>query len=358
VTHGRIAGLDLIRGIAIAFVLVRHAWPDAGGIAGIVGVVVFFTLSGYLITGLLTADISRYGRVRYGRFYRNRALRLFPPMLLLLVVVAAVMLTWNPLGDGDLEGVARVFFTGITYTGNLPYDHGTAAIGHLWTLATEEQFYLVWPILLTLGIRWRRVGILVAGSAMAIMLILTATVFVAAPDVYRIYPFPSSWAIAMVIGAAAKLWEGSLRQLIRATPIARHIAGWAALFALLALTFVREDIDEAWTYYTIGPAVALVTVVLIYIWSAWRDLPSRALAPLLWLGTISYAAYLWNYPIVTWMVWEPAPWLAPIASIVLTILAATVSWWLVEKPVQRWRRRMEGKTAATTVSEHTSSLIA
>jgi peptidoglycan/LPS O-acetylase OafA/YrhL len=358
VTHGRIAGLDLIRGIAIAFVLIRHAWPESGGIAGIVGVVAFFTLSGYLITGLLTADISKYGRVRYGRFYRNRALRLFPPMLTLLVVVAAVMLTWNPLGDGDLEGVARVFFTGITYTGNLPYDHGTAAIGHLWTLATEEQFYLVWPILLTLGIRWKRVGALVAGSAVAIMLVLTATVFVAEPDVYRIYPFPSSWAIAMLIGAAAKLWEGNLRRLIPATPVARHIAGWGAFTALIALTFVREDIDEAWTYYTVGPAVALVTVVLIYVWSAWRDLPTKALAPLLWLGTISYAAYLWNYPIVTWMVWDPAPAWAPVASIVLTILAATLSWWIVEKPVQLWRRQLDAKAAAKAVPDRAATLPA
>lgn len=342
--HGRIAGLDLVRGLAIALVLVRHAWPEVIGSGGIVGVVAFFALSGYLITGLLTNDIRRYGRVRYGRFYRNRAIRLFPPLLAMLAGVVVAMTFWDPLGDK--AGLWRAVLTAVTYTGNLPYDHGTAAVGHLWTLATEEQFYIVWPILLTFAIRWKKIGLVVAGSAVAIVIALLATIWVSIPEVGRIYPLPSSWAIAMVIGAAAKLWEPELRALFPASAASRASLGWVAAAALVAISFVPEDKAAPWSYFVLGPSVAVVAVVLIYSWSEWRSLPSRHLRPLLALGTVSYAAYLWNYPIVTWMGERPLPWFSAIGSIILTIAAATLSWWVIELPSQRWRARLDRNAAA------------
>ncbi len=338
-SHTRVVGLDLIRGLSIALVLVRHAWPEAIGSGGIVGVVAFFALSGYLITGVLVKDIQRDGRVHYGRFYRNRALRLFPPLLAVLVGIAVVTLAWDPLGDRD--GVWRAMFVGLSYTGNLPYDHGTAAVGHLWTLATEEQFYIVWPLLLTFAIRWKKVGLMVTAGALAILIALSISIWVTTPEVERIYALPSSWAIAMVIGAAAKLWEGKLRELLPGAGRGRTALGWAAVGALVAASLTPEDHGAAWSYFLLGPAAAVVSVVLIYVWSDWVELPSRALRPLLALGQVSYAAYLWNYPIVVWMGEHPLPWYAAIGSIVLTIAAATASWWLIEVPVQRLRRHLD-----------------
>ena len=96
IRDGRIAGLDLIRGLAIALVLLRHAWPSTFAGGGIVGVVMFFALSGYLITGLLLSDIRRLGRVRYVRFYRNRALRLVPALVLMLGALDVVTLDLDP----------------------------------------------------------------------------------------------------------------------------------------------------------------------------------------------------------------------------------------------------------------------
>ncbi|GAA2044684.1 hypothetical protein GCM10009819_34670 [Agromyces tropicus] len=339
----RIAGLDLVRGVAIALVLVRHAWPAEFGSAGIAGVVAFFALSGYLITGILLHDLRRHGRVRYGRFYRNRALRLLPPLLLLLAGIVVAMLVWDPLGDR--RGLWRMLFTGLTYTGNLPYNHGSATVGHLWTLATEEQFYLLWPVLLAIALRWNRVGTMVAAASTTILVGLAATMWLKAPGIYEIYPLPTSWAIAIVIGAAARIWEPALRRLLPERPAPRAAIGTTAVAALLALALVPEDKSAPWVYLALGPSIAAVTVVLVLVWSDWVELPTPVLRPLLALGTVSYAAYLWNWPIVMWLGGHPMSWQTSLASIALTIGAATASWWLLERPVQRWRARRDARRA-------------
>jgi peptidoglycan/LPS O-acetylase OafA/YrhL len=341
--HGRIAGLDLLRGLAIALVLLRHAWPGTFGSAGIVGVVAFFALSGYLITGILLTDIVERGRVDLVRFYRNRALRLFPPLLLLLAVIAVVTLVADPLDQRD--GLARALVIGITYTGNLPIDLGNSTIDHLWTLATEEQFYLAWPLLLTLAVPRRRAGLMVLAVAAALLLVLTITIIGAGPDIEAIYRYPASWSLALVIGAAARIWTHRVAAWLPTGRAARSVLGSLAVAVLCGLAFLPGGKSEAASYLLLGPSIAVVTVVLIHVWSDWRDLPTAALRPLLALGTISYATYLWNYPIVLWLGaaiggTDLAEW-RPVAGIVVTIVAATLSWWLVEAPSRRWRRRWD-----------------
>ncbi|WIB64145.1 acyltransferase [Curtobacterium sp. MCBD17_040] len=170
VVRSRVQGWDVLRGVAVGLVLLRHAWPSIFGGAGIVGVVMFFTLSGYLITGILWRDLERFGRIRYGHFYRNRAIRLVPSLIVVTVAVGTVAALFNLLDDrGSLVRTAAV---AITYTADLPFDHGSAAIEHLWTLATEEQFYLVWPVLLVVAFRLQRVRTMLIVSAGAIYLVL------------------------------------------------------------------------------------------------------------------------------------------------------------------------------------------
>lgn len=143
---GRLVGLDLLRGVAVALVLLRHALPEAAPGAGVVGVVMFFALSGHLITGVLVADRERGGRIRLARFYRRRATRLLPALVVVLAAVVVVTLVADPLGDR--AELPRTVLVALTWTANLPFDQGSDAIFHLWTLATEEQFYLLWPALL------------------------------------------------------------------------------------------------------------------------------------------------------------------------------------------------------------------
>lgn len=325
----------MLRGVAIALVLLRHAWPDVFGSAGIVGVVVFFALSGYLITGILLKDINSSGRVRYGSFYRNRAIRLLPALLLFLAVFAVLTIVWDPLGQR--ETVWQAVVIGVTYTANLPIPQGSSAIGHLWTLATEEQFYLIWPLILTFAIRRGRAlqAILIASAV--ILVLLAASLYVSRDDVGRIYGLPTSWALAMVIGSAARIWKTRIATSLPRSASRRGALGGVAMGALLALSFIPDGKESPLSYFLLGPAVALLALVLVFVWSDWAEPPTRLLLPLLHLGTISYALYLWNYPIAVWLHASYSDWWVPAATIAFSIAAATVSWFAVEKPAQRLR---------------------
>ncbi len=335
----RIEGLDALRGLAVALVLVRHSWPEFAGTAGVVGVVVFFTLSGYLITGLLVRDLEHYGHVRYGRFYRNRAFRLIPALLFLLTAIAVITLSLDPLDDRS--GLTRAILVGLTYTANIPFAHGSATVEHLWTLATEEQFYVVWPVILALGVRFRRSRLALAVSAGIVSAALITTIALTYPGVAGIYPLPTSWCLAMVAGAAAHFERDRITRWLPLNSRRTAIASLLALVTLLVIALMPENKGSPLLYLVIGPLIAVASIVLIMQVSAWTRLPRRELRPLLWLGTISYAVYLWNWPIVVWL--GPQPLDAPLAwlAIPLTIGAASASWWLVEAPAAKLKRRLE-----------------
>lgn len=345
----RIYGLDVLRGIAIFLVLLRHAWPEVFGGAGIVGVVMFFALSGYLITGLLDRDIREFGRVRYGRFYTHRAFRLIPALVFMLAGFAVIEGVWNILGDrGE---IVRSVIVGMTYTMNIPgFDHGSDALSHLWTLATEEQFYLVWPVVLLLAVKWRRVRSVLIVCMVGVTALCAATIVVASPDVAKVYSLPTSWCVAMLIGSLAYLERNKVSTLLRVgQPVGRAVS-WLALGVLMVISVLPEMKSWPALYLVGGPLIASLTVVLIFDYSRHTGVPKAAVRPLLGLGYISYAAYLWNYPIATWMGDRPLSLLQGTATIVLTLAVATVSWWLVEKPATNYRKRLDRGRAKPSAS--------
>lgn len=324
--RGRIQGLDALRGFAILLVMLRHSWGGLFGGAGIVGVVAFFTLSGYLITGLLAADVRTYGKVRYGRFYRNRAIRLIPALVFLLVGYVIVEGVFN-LGPGRSH-VPRSLLTALTYTSNVPgINHGSDDLSHLWTLANEEQFYLIWPVLLFIGIRFRHLWAVVTLTGVALAGALVFTVATVHP-LERIYTWPTTWTIAMIIGAAFQLNRNRISRWLHG----RRTAAGAIIgvLALLGMSFLPDAKNAPASYLIGGAAIAVATMLLIWWLKDVPLVPSWG-RPIVWLGTISYTAYLWNYPIGWWLrdmgvtAWE-------VPAIVLTIGAATVSWFVVEKP--------------------------
>ena len=150
----RLDGLDVLRGAAVGAVLLGHSWPGIFQGAGIIGVIAFFVLSGYLITNVLLRDIERHRKIRYGRFYAHRAFRLLPALISLLGVYAIVELATDVLGDRSKGIVGYTVLAGLGYLKDLPLPFDVSmAIGPLWTLAVEEQFYLIWPALLVLALR-------------------------------------------------------------------------------------------------------------------------------------------------------------------------------------------------------------
>ena len=322
----RVAGLDLLRGIAVGLVLARHALPTPFAGAGVVGVVMFFTLSGYLITGLLVDELERTGRVDLRRFYVRRVRRLVPPLVVLVAAVVVVTLAFDPIGDrGELP---KTVLVALTWTGNLPFGHPSDATFHLWTLATEEQFYLLWPTVLAFAFVRRRVGaaLVLAGAACMLACAMTVLWLREAPDLA--YSLPTSWAGCFVIGAAVRTHGDRLVLPRWAVPLA--LAGLAAL----SVVPIR---GHALTYLAGGPTIAVFTAVLVLAWRTWTDVTTPALRVVVWIGTVSYAAYLWNYPLTIWL--RPyVPVGSGVLAACLTLAAAALSWKYVEQPLaRRWQ---------------------
>lgn len=317
----RIQGLDLLRGIAVGLVVLRHALPEAFAGAGVVGVVMFFALSGHLITGLLLGELQRTGTVDLRRFYVRRARRLVPALLFLVAGVALVTLLLDPLGDRASLG--RDVLVALTWTGNLPHLTPDGATFHLWTLAAEEQFYLVWPALLALAFRRRLVLVLLVGAAAATLAAAALTVLWLRAEPDLAYALPTSWAVCFVIGAASRILVPRI--------VLPAWAPTAALAGLAALSVVPLR-GHALTYLVAAPLVALLTAVLLVAWRDWADVTAPALRPLVALGTISYGAYLWNYPLTLWL--RPHLDHAGLVAAVLTVPLALLSWHLVERRLQ------------------------
>ncbi len=337
---GRIDGLDLLRGIAIALVMGRHAFPDLLPGAGVVGVVMFFTLSGYLITGLLTGEVAREGGVDLRRFWTRRAARLLPALAVLVVGFVLVTVIFDPLDDRS--GLPRAVLVALTYITDIPFDHGSDAVFHLWTLAVEEQFYLVWPLVVVVAtgrVRWRTT-LLAAGAVT--LLACFVVVALLAPDVDRAYPLPTTWGMCFVIGAAARAVAG--RWHVPRTAVAVALA----LLTVLSVVPLR---GHALTYLAGGTAIAALTAALLLAWGSWRAVATESvilhlgLRALVALGIVSYGAYLWNYPVTLWL--RPALGdAAGVVAIAATVGLAAASWHLVERPVLRWRDRSSSRAAA------------
>jgi peptidoglycan/LPS O-acetylase OafA/YrhL len=336
---GRVPGLDVLRGVAIALVLLRHAWSSRIGGAGVVGVTIFFALSGYLITGLLISEHERTHAVSYRRFYRNRVLRLYPSLLVMLVALMVVEAVTNRLDDRHV--LPATFIIGATYLSDLPLGVSVSrGITHLWTLATEEQFYLIWPAVLLAATRLRRVGLTIALVCVAFTVFCAGTAVVHRHAITGIYTYPSSWAVTLAIGGAAYVYRERLRQswIVRAPMIA------LAVCVLGALSVPHLKLHVV-TYLVLGPLIAFCTVLLIFAVQRWATLPA-VLEPLRWLGLISYSVYLWNFPTVQLLENPRTKHLSVLGSflsIVIPIGVAVLSWYAIERPVASWRRRRDAR---------------
>ena len=308
----RVPELDAIRGIAIGFVMLRHAKPDLIGAGGIVGVEIFFVLSGFLITSIVARQMSTE-RFTFGGFYRNRALRLLPALL----VFAVVMAGWD-LYDGVAPAtVAGGFAVAVLYLADFATAFGLPQLQyahHLWTLAIEEQFYLVWPPLLWFALRRKRSALEAAwlGFGLAAVALMATLLFVDRPE--PTYSLPTTWAITLVFGCLLALGG------VRIASGARTATG--AVIALVVLCFVPGAKDSALGYAVLLPAIAILAAVLIRNAMSAAPIWLFRIRPLQELGVISYGAYLWNLPIVV-LVGGPA-------SLVLTPVVAFLSYRLVE----------------------------
>ncbi|MEP7089563.1 MAG: acyltransferase [Nocardioidaceae bacterium] len=321
----RIQGLDLLRGIAVGLVLLRHALPTPFAGAGVVGVVMFFAVSGYLITGLLLEEHQRTGTVALRRFYRRRAARLVPALLVLVLAVSVVTLLFDPLGDRGT--VVEDVLVALTWTGNLPRLTPGGATFHLWTLATEEQFYLVWPAVLLVAVRRGRPARTFAAVGLVCLAACAATLLWLRADVDLAYALPTVWTGCFVIGAAARVYGDRILRDRGLPPCAVPLA-----LATLGVLSVVELRGHALTYLAGGPVIAVLTCTLLLAWRAWTVVDGPRLSLVVWLGTVSYGAYLWNYPLTLWLRTATGAPLGALITVSLTLVAAQLSHRWVERP--------------------------
>ncbi|TFC87297.1 acetyltransferase [Cryobacterium sp. TmT2-59] len=352
----RLAGLDGLRGIAVALVVVFHFFPAVLP-GGFVGVDVFFVISGFLITGLLVVAHERTGRVSLGRFWQRRARRLLPPLIPL--VLACATAAWA-IGGDVLVGIgwqvlgAATFgynWVSIAASGSYFATDQPELFRNLWSLAVEEQFYLVWPFALLglLLIRSPAVRLgLVGGLALASALWM-GLLHQPGTDPTRVYYGSDTHSFGLFIGAALALalhrsGASPLAPRVRAVlGGARPWLGLAALAGLLGTAAWLPDTDAV-TYR--GGLLLVSLLSAVTIWAAVRG---GRFGPLLdtpvlrFLGERSYGIYLWHWPVLvlTLAAWPAAtrsPAGMPAAGLLaaaLTLLAAVGSYRWLELPARR-----------------------
>jgi peptidoglycan/LPS O-acetylase OafA/YrhL len=349
-------GLDGVRAVAVTAVLLFHANPDWLP-GGFLGVDVFFALSGFLITSLLLAELGETGRLRFGRFYLRRARRLLPALFLVLVATSVLAATVAQDAAARVrEDVVAAFF----YVTNWWYVlHGQSyfeatgrppMLQHLWSLAVEEQFYLVWPLLLfglwKLGrVRGVRIGA-AAGALVSTLLMAGISVSQGMPEVTdasRVYFGTDTHAMTLLVGAVlATVWTpGRISHVL--TGRGRRVVtvtGFSALVALVAIFWFVGPLSPL-LYRGGFLVVALVSSAVVACSAVTATAFARVLGhqPLRWLGERSYGIYLWHWPI--FMVLRPgididaADWLVQLLRFALTLGAAELSYRFVEMPIRR-----------------------
>jgi len=368
-------GLDGIRAIAVFGVLLFHL-PAQVLPGGFLGVDVFFVLSGFLITTLILEELERTSRLDFRAFYIRRARRLLPALLAVLVVTALLVLLFAR--DAATQFTQDVP-TALTYTTNWWYVVDDRSyfevlgrppmLLHLWSLAIEEQFYLIWPTVAFLAWRkWGRRGVgvvAVAGAVASTLWMSLVAVMSNAPavaDTARVYFGSDTHGMTVLAGAAlAVVWRPSVlpKTIPGSAQVALTVLGAASLLVLAAFfSFVSES--TGWLYRGGFLVLALAGAGLIVASSQPAGRFGRAMGnPIMgWMGTRSYGIYLWHWPI--FLVTRPdldlryGGFWAAATSLILTFLAAEGSYRWIEMPVRRgalaaiWRQAQYGGRAVRT----------
>jgi len=353
----RIPSLDGLRGIAILMVLIGHsAYSLPAGIVplvtflgnGLLGVSIFFVLSGFLIHQLSVREVQTTGRFDWKQFYIRRALRIFPCFYLFLIVICLLV------NLGMLRLTGPMLFSAATFSLNYRHlwDHGSTpsdyiVIGHYWTLALEEQFYLTWPLLMFLFLRRKLLKILVLIILLA-PVIRVLSYFAALGSRAQIgmmfHTAFDSIAFGVLLGELfqnpqAKAWLQNLAS-------NNWILGSTTLFAFVISPLFADQFGARYIL-TIGRTLDLASICLLV--TAAISFPGTRLfrllnwPPLAYLGVLSYSIYVWNNLFLN----SEKHWL--VNSFPLNFLCvfgmALLSHYLVEKPFLKLKNRFH-KTAA------------
>lgn len=355
VAGGRMSGLDGLRAIAVAAVILYHLSPGIA-VGGYLGVDIFFVISGFLITALLLREKETAGRITLSNFWRRRARRLLPALAVLVLscCTAAWLIGGNVLIDlgRQVLGAATFSSNWLAIAGHRSYFDETAPelFRNLWSLAVEEQFYLIWPlvVLLLLLIRERRLRLAIVAALGVASALAMALVYLPGADATRVYYGTDTHSFGLAIGAALALLSERWSALPLSWPRqARWIlpsVGALSLGALVAASALLPA--DAPIVYQGGLAiVALLTAVTIAGAVVPGSILGRVLdiAPMRWIGERSYGLYLWHWPVFIlvlgalpeWPRLGAGGWVLGALALAITVAASALSYRFVEQPIRR-----------------------
>lgn len=354
--HRYISGLDGLRAVSVIAVILYHLHVS-GMVGGYLGVTVFFVLSGYLITDLLINEYEKYGTIDLKNFWIRRFRRLIPALFIMLILIGF----WITLFQRSfLTGLRSEILAAACYVSNWFYvvqDHSyftkfspPSPLQHLWSLAVEEQFYIIWPLILIISFYFVRqkgkFALWILGGAF-LSAIVMAILFTPNEDPSRVYYGTDTRVFSLLIGAALALVWSSKKLKANVTDEAKQLLNGvgAVSFFLLLLMFVFMHEEGPFLYYGGMFLASIVSAILIatIVHPASRIGDVLSFKPLLWIGVRSYGIYIWHFPIVVLLGagidGVDVPLWKSFLIIALTFLLAELSWRFVEDPVRRgeWR---------------------
>jgi peptidoglycan/LPS O-acetylase OafA/YrhL len=345
---GYLPQLDGFRGLCIALVLIGHTFLSSCSTLGGLGVMMFFVLSGFLITGLLANEEEETGTISLKDFYARRALRILPAFLVFISIIS-LLIKCRLVTDVPWYTVvvACVYLSNVFGRGE--------TIAHLWSLSLEEQFYAIWPAVFR---RLRRRGALrfACGSVLIISSLRAASIILSTSSFYfsgRVYERPWFRFDSILVGCVISL---SLLSVPKGLAVlVRHLPPIPIFLGLVSWTVLGQRFECCRPFYlTIQMGVTGYLLFSIVEYPTGLAAKLCCTLPLRWLGRISYSVYLWQQiflisRVPSWGVLRQFP-----VNVICALVAGVISHYVVEQPFLRLKARLQKSTVSTPTTVETT----
>lgn len=350
--------LDGLRGISIILVLMGHAGiPFFQG--GIIGVDIFFVLSGFLITSLLIKEFNESNDVNLKYFYLRRLLRLAPALIVLLLVLllgCILLLDHTKTISYCIDAVITVFY--MTNWARAFDIHPPSLLGHTWSLSIEEQFYILWPItIIALLKKVKNRKLLAIIICSAALFSWSLRIYMASKGVMydRLYNGLDTRADSLLTGCTLSILLSFNLISNNTMRFFKTYYSYISIVSIAALVLIIISLSGnnlLMYYYGFAITEISVAILILYIFTNHKSQLNSilSLSSLVWIGKLSYGIYLWHYPIFLFLNYlNLSKLFVIICGTLLTFISASFSFYLIELPFLKFKRRIESTPIRNTI---------